>query len=36
MIAQGPQELNVIVGIDDKDYEATIKTIYNEFVINNK
>lgn len=33
MIAQGPQELNVIVGIDDKDYEATIKTIYNEFVI---
>lgn len=33
MIAQGPQELNVIVGIDDKDYEATIKTIYNGFVI---
>lgn len=36
MIAQGPQELNVIVGVDDKDYEATIKTIYNEFVIKNK
>lgn len=36
MIAQGPQELNVIVGVDDKDYESTIKTIYEEFVIKGK
>ena len=32
MIDQGSSELSIIVGVDDKDFEATIKAIYNEFV----
>ena len=32
MIDQGSSELSIIVGVDDVDYEATIKAIYNEFV----
>ena len=32
MIDQGSSELSIIVGVDDKDYEATIKAIYNAFV----
>ena len=32
MIDQGSSELNIILGIDEKDFENTIKTIYNEFV----
>ena len=32
MIDQGSSELSIIVGVDDVDYEATIKAIYNAFV----
>ena len=31
MIDQGSSELNIIVGVENKDYEACIKAIYNEF-----
>ena len=32
MIDQGSSELSIIVGVDDKDYEKTIRAIYSEFV----
>ncbi len=32
MIDQGSSELSIIVGVDDDDFEATIKAIYHEFV----
>ena len=32
MIDQGSSELSIIVGVDDADFEATIRAIYNEFV----
>ena len=32
MIDQGSSELSIIVGVDDKDYEETIKAIYGAFV----
>lgn len=32
MIDQGSSELSIIVGVDDKDYEKTIRAIYDEFV----
>lgn len=32
MIAQGPEELNIILGIDTKDYDRTIKLIYEKLV----
>ena len=32
MIDQGSSELSIIVGVDDKDFESTIRAIYNEFV----
>lgn len=32
MIDQGSSELSIIVGVDDIDFETTIKAIYNEFV----
>ena len=32
MIDQGSSELSIIVGVDDADYEATIRAIYAEFV----
>lgn len=32
MIDQGSSELSIIVGVDECDFEATIKAIYNEFV----
>ena len=32
MIAQGPEELNIILGIDTKDYDRTIKLIYDKLV----
>ncbi|WP_426350812.1 aspartate kinase [Alloiococcus sp. CFN-8] len=34
MIDQGASELNIIVGVEEKDYKNTIKAIYNEFVNN--
>ena len=32
MIDQGSSELNIIIGVDEKDYEAAIRAIYGEFV----
>ena len=32
MIAQGSSELSIIVGVDDCDFERTIRAIYDEFV----
>lgn len=32
MIDQGSSELSIIVGVDDTDFESTIRAIYNEFV----
>ena len=32
MIDQGSSELSIIVGVDDADFETTIRAIYNEFV----
>ena len=31
MINQGPDELNIIFGVDNKDFEAAIKVLYNSF-----
>ena len=31
MISQGPDERNIIVGVDNKDYENTIRVLYNSF-----
>jgi len=33
MIAQGSDEINIVVGVEDKDFEKTISAIYNSFVI---
>ena len=32
MIDQGSSEINIIIGVDDKDFENALKAIYNEFV----
>ena len=32
MITQGPEELNIIVGVDNKDFEKAIGVLYNSFV----
>ena len=32
MIDQGSSEINIIVAVEEKNYEKTIKTIYNEFI----
>lgn len=32
MIDQGSSELSIIVGVDDKDFEDTVRAIYHEFV----
>ncbi len=33
MIDQGSSELNIIIGVDEADFETTVKAIYNEFCI---
>lgn len=33
MIAQGTDEMNIIVGVENKDYEKTVRTIYDNFVV---
>ena len=33
MITQGPEELNIIVGVDNKDFASAIRVLYNSFVI---
>ena len=32
MIDQGSSELNIIIGVDEHDYNVALKSIYNEFV----
>lgn len=32
MISQGPEELNILVGVDKKDYENAVRVLYNAFV----
>jgi aspartate kinase len=32
MISQGPDEMNIIVGVDNKDYANAIRVLYNSFV----
>ena len=32
MISQGPEELNIIVGVDDADFEKAVRVIYESFV----
>ena len=32
MINQGPDELNIIFGVDDKDFAAAIRVLYNSFI----
>ena len=32
MITQGPQELNIIFGVDNKDFDSAIRVLYNSFV----
>jgi aspartate kinase len=32
MIDQGSSEMNIIVGVENKDFETAIRAIYNEFV----
>ena len=33
MISQGPDELNILVGVDEKDYAETIRVLYHAFVV---
>ena len=32
MIDQGSSELNIIVGVEESDYENAVKSIYNTFI----
>ena len=32
MISQGPEELNIIVGVDNADFEKTVRVLYDSFV----
>lgn len=32
MISQGPEELNIIVGVNDSDFEKTVRVLYHSFV----
>lgn len=32
MISQGPDELNIIVGVNNDDFENTVRVLYNSFV----
>jgi aspartate kinase len=32
MINQGPDELNIIFGVDNKDFQEAIRVLYNSFV----
>ena len=32
MISQGPEELNIIVGVDNADFEKTVRVLYESFV----
>jgi aspartate kinase len=32
LISQGPQEVNIIVGVDSRDFNAAVRVLYNSFV----
>ena len=32
VISQGPEELNIIVGVDTKDFATAVKVLYDSFV----
>ena len=32
MISQGPDEINIVFGVENKDFEKTIRILYNSFV----
>ena len=32
IVDQGSSELNIIIGVDESDYESALRAIYNEFV----
>ena len=32
MINQGPDELNIIFGVDNKDFKNAIRVLYNSFI----
>ena len=32
MISQGPDELSILLGVDEKDYKNTIRVLYDAFV----
>ncbi len=36
MITQGPDELNIIVGVEEKDFEQAIRVLYDSFVRNHR
>lgn len=36
MIAQGPDEINIIVGVENRDFEKTIRVLYDSFIIGGK
>ncbi len=36
MIAQGPDEINIIVGVENKDFEKTIRVLYDSFIVGGK
>ena len=33
MIAQGPDEINIIVGVENRDFEKTIRVLYDSFIV---
>lgn len=36
MIAQGPDEINIIVGVENQDFEKTIRVLYDSFIVGGK
>lgn len=35
MISQSSQEKNIVIGVQNEDFESCVRTIYNEFVLRN-
>ena len=36
MIAQGSDEINIIVGVENQDFEKTIRVLYDSFIVGGK
>ena len=32
LISQGPREVNIIFGVDNRDFKAAVRVLYNSFV----